>query len=284
MKDDLKRCRPIASIIIPIVLMTIFTIIVIILAGWHTNAREKIDDSPIVTLSLTNNTDVPDKVVNPPINNKTDVSNDDSYADETVYVFKENKHISVNDFILIDESVTEQVTESPAKPETNELILNINEAENVISIPETFTAFSTFTSLKGNEHELPLREELQYHTYLMAEKYNVPYKIILAIMGVETTWREDIGIVNGYVGLGCLNEKYHAKSFAEQGINIYTPEGNIEAICILIRKSLDNFDGNIHFALMAYNKGTNGARQLIENGQYTTKYSEKVIWFAESFK
>ena len=75
----------------------------------------------------------------------------------------------------------------------------------------------------------------------MCEKYDVPYRIIMGLMGVETGWKvsieKEVGS-NGrtYIGLGCLDEIYNAEKFANLGIDIYTPKGNIEAICWIINR------------------------------------------------
>ena len=108
----------------------------------------------------------------------------------------------------------------------------------------------------------------------------------MGLMGVEAGWNAYIGEkTNGnatYVGLGMMRDIYHADKFTAQGIDIYTPEGNIEAICILIRQKLDAFDNNMHYALMAYNIGSGGAQAKINAGIYETEYSRKVLRYAES--
>ena len=156
------------------------------------------------------------------------------------------------------------------------------------SPPAPFTHFVPFESYLYQDTRLrmPLSAELQEHTYRMSLKYDVPYRVIMGLMGVEAGWQADIGTkTNGnatYVGLGMMRDIYHADKFAAQGIDIYTPKGNIEAICILIRQKLDMFDNNIHYALMAYNLGNGGAQAKIDAGIHETGYSHKVLRYANS--
>jgi hypothetical protein len=153
---------------------------------------------------------------------------------------------------------------------------------------EPLSTFAPFRSyLYGDRRlRLPLSDELQEHKYRMCLRYDVPYRAVMGLMGVEAGWNANIGTeTNGnatYVGLGMLRDIYNVDKFAKQGIDIYTPKGNIEAICITLRAKLDEFDDNIHHALMAYNLGSGGARSKIKAGINETGYSRKVLRYADS--
>jgi len=129
---------------------------------------------------------------------------------------------------------------------------------------------------------VPLSYDLQLYTYKMSVKYNVPYRVVMGLFGLESTWNKDVGIHNGYVGLGMLSERYAATYFANMGIDIYTPKGNIEATCYVLSDKLASFDGNVSYALMAYNLGTGGARTKIKKGIFSTGYSRRIIDFSVS--
>ncbi|MBO7377025.1 MAG: transglycosylase SLT domain-containing protein [Clostridia bacterium] len=137
----------------------------------------------------------------------------------------------------------------------------------------------------GRYYKVALSPELQHHTYEMCLKYRVPYKIVIALMGIESSWNADIGVLKNssgsYVGLGMLSVKYNAGVFRERGIDIYQPEGNIEAICRVFSDKLREFDGNVHYALMAYNMGSGGAWAAIARGTLSTSYSRKIVNLAE---
>ena len=136
----------------------------------------------------------------------------------------------------------------------------------------------------GRYYKVALSPELQAYTYEMCVKYRVPYSIVIALMGVESSWNADIGVLKNksgsYVGLGMLSVKYNAQIFKSRGINIYTPKGNIEAICWVLRDKLAEFDGNIHYALMAYNMGSGGAKTSIYYGRETSSYSRVIVKMA----
>jgi len=137
----------------------------------------------------------------------------------------------------------------------------------------------------GRYYKVALSPELQHHTYEMCLKYRVPYKIVIALMGIESSWNADIGVLKNssgsYVGLGMLSVKYNAGVFRERGIDIYQPEGNIEAICRVFSDKLREFDGNVHYALMAYNMGSGGAKTAVARGTHTTSYSRAIVKLAD---
>lgn len=155
-----------------------------------------------------------------------------------------------------------------------------------IYTPNTFTPITTYQYSKWTL-DMPLSVELQQHTYNMAIKHQVPFEIIMGLMGVEAGWNANIGTkTNGtatYVGLGMMRDIYHVDRFKKMDIDIYTPEGNIEAICILIREKLEYYNGNITFALISYNRGIGGANAAIKAGIYTTGYDQKIMKYVHSF-
>ena len=162
--------------------------------------------------------------------------------------------------------------------------------EYVLAVPEIDSEFIYYTTYKdydnGNTKTLPMSERGQKILYNMTQKYNLPYKTVLALLGVETHWNEDPDHVERgiYIGIGCVNKNYHAKKFADRGIDIYTLEGNIEAICYLLRESRDLFNGSMTYAIMGYNGGNGYAGSQRSDGITETSYTKKVVWYANSFK
>lgn len=183
--------------------------------------------------------------------------------------------------------MTPNITPTTSIP-TSEPKLEIDASEP--TTPSRGDDFVPITSYIYNNVRLPmpLSTELQLHTYQMAQKHNVPFRIIMGLLGAESTWDASITTrtnkVGTFVGMGALRDIYHAERFARQGIDIYTPEGNIEAICILVREKLDMFDNNIHHALMAYNWGPNTAKAKIAEGLQYSDYSISITQYAESFQ
>lgn len=156
------------------------------------------------------------------------------------------------------------------------------------NISEEFKYFTEYT-WQGKTRKLPFSEKMQRYTYDVCQKYGVPYRTILGILGAETHWNEDASHVEvhsgtRYIGIGCLTEKYHADRFADIGINIYTLKGNIEALCIIFRGHMDMFDNDPTLAAMAYNGGHRYAQNRIADGIYSSGYTDKVNAYAESFR
>lgn len=160
--------------------------------------------------------------------------------------------------------------------------------EEYLAAPETeFQPFTTYV-YNGTRKKLPASENLQRIVYETAERYELPYRVVLALLGTETTWKENADHVethNGvrYIGIGCISEKYHASDMAKRGIDIYTLNGNVEAVCWLLKAQYDRF-GTIELALMAYNGGAGHVQWALERGIYENGYTRTVMGYAESFE
>lgn len=151
-----------------------------------------------------------------------------------------------------------------------------------------FVVFKKYVDRDGIECTFRFSEKSQRIVYDCAKKYDLPYRIVLAVLGVETDWNEnrnhrETNDGTRYIGIGCINEKYHAENLAKRGIDIYTLEGNIEGVCYLLRQFYDRF-GNLTYAIMAYNGGGNYAHGKRENGVTETSYTKLTKKIAESFE
>ena len=50
--------------------------------------------------------------------------------------------------------------------------------------------YYTYCNYNGQRHTIDLSEELQLHTFRMAQKYGVQYELVMAVMGVENGWHD----------------------------------------------------------------------------------------------
>lgn len=142
--------------------------------------------------------------------------------------------------------------------------------------------YYTYCNYNGQRHTIDLSEELQLHTFRMAQKYGVQYELVMAVMGVESGWDEDDRGNGTFVGLGSIYVA-QLKELKSIGItDLYDPKQNIEAICYYLRYKLDYVGGNEHMALMCYNSGEAGAQKYFDRGIYQSTYSNKVIGFRDS--
>ena len=91
--------------------------------------------------------------------------------------------------------------------------------------------YYTYCNYNGQRHTIDLSEELQLHTFRMAQKYGVQYELVMAVMGVESGWDEDDRGNGTFVGLGAIYVA-QLKELKSIGItDLYDPKQNIEAIC-----------------------------------------------------
>ena len=120
-----------------------------------------------------------------------------------------------------------------------------------------------------------LNYNLQEYMQDCCEEYGVPYALALAIAEVETHFDPDAVSSTGDYGLMQINICNH-EWLAENGIDVMTHEGNIEAGIYIISQHLAKY-GEPELALMAYNCGAAGAKRLWDAGTYQTDYSRKVM-------
>lgn len=120
-----------------------------------------------------------------------------------------------------------------------------------------------------------LAYDLQVAMQDTCEEYGVPYALALAIAEVETHFDPDAVSAGGDTGLMQINPCNHAW-LLEQGMDVHTYAGNIEAGIYIISSYLNTYD-TVDMALMAYNCGPSGARKLQESGVYQTDYTRKVM-------
>lgn len=107
------------------------------------------------------------------------------------------------------------------------------------------------------------------------ERYSVPYALGLAIAEVETHFDPDAVSGTGDYGLMQINACNHAW-LSEIGFDVMTYEGNIEAGIYMIAQNIQKYD-DFELALMAYNCGPTGAKNLWDQGIYQTEYSRNVM-------
>ena len=196
---------------------------------------------------------------------------------------------------VIDESITEESEIEESLPEESievsdeisddEVRLpmgSIDTSEDPmppnVGIHEGFIYYEYYYDPRSKQYErIKLSREWQEYTYEMCLKYNVPYEIILGLMGAETGWDVNIGVSdNGiYYGIGMVNMEYNKSNCREYGFELCSPAGGVEAVCLIMSQKLNTFE-DIDKALIAYNRGNGGARKLFRKGIYSTAYDRRI--------
>ncbi len=120
-----------------------------------------------------------------------------------------------------------------------------------------------------------LRYDLQEIMWKTCQEYGVPFSLGIAMAEVESHFDADVVSSTADYGLMQINKSNH-EWLREMGFDPMTYEGNIGAGIYLISKYINTY-GDTELALMAYNCGPNGARNLWNSGIYETDYTRKVM-------
>lgn len=111
-----------------------------------------------------------------------------------------------------------------------------------------------------------------------SEKYHVPFSLLTAVGMQESSFRADAVSKAGAQGIMQLMPKTAA------GLGVtdsFDPEQNINGGAKYLREMLDKYNGNISFALAAYNAGSNNVDKYggIPPFKETQNYVEKVLGY-----
>lgn len=137
----------------------------------------------------------------------------------------------------------------------------------------------------GNDNEISIFKQI----ITEADKYNLEPTLIASVIESESNFREGVVSNAGAIGimqimpptgewLARLLEKEYKEEY------LYDPLYNIELGCFYLNMLLDRYDGNIHSALTAYNRGIGGLEEFKRKNKTTISgYSEKIIERVEQY-
>ena len=164
----------------------------------------------------------------------------------------------------------------PAKTEEQPVIAEplFTESRVTIQVNEQDYPVNVYTD------EVPLSEGWQCYTQDTCRRYGIDYALMLSLMETESSFQADAdsGWAYGLCQIGWINQDW----LAEEGIDIMTNQGNIEAACLILSDYLERY--TTEQALMCYNQGEYGAQEDFDNGIYSTRYSQTVLAGAEKWK
>lgn len=152
-----------------------------------------------------------------------------------------------------------------------------------VTASEMATINASVKTEKAYSHisEIPLSFDLQETMQKACEKYGVPYALALAVAECESSFNleADSGICWGLMQIHPINYSRLRKC----GIEPTEYEGNITAGVFLLGELLEKY-ADTHKALMAYNCGESGAKNLWNEGHLTSQYSVKVVTQSEKWQ
>lgn len=127
-------------------------------------------------------------------------------------------------------------------------------------------------------YDVPLTDELQIFIHEMCAEYGVDFRLVLAIISVESSFR-----CNAYnettdcCGLMQINRINLPELQEKLGVtDLFNAYENAIGGIYLLRQAL-NYDSDTEHALMIYNCGIGGAKKLFYKGIHSTEYSRKVL-------
>lgn len=126
-------------------------------------------------------------------------------------------------------------------------------------------------------YDIPLTETMQQYTREVAQKYNVPFSLVLGVMKVESNFNPNVKSHTNDYGLMQINACNISWLRETLGANnILDPEYNIECGTLMLGDLYKRYNGDLNKVLMAYNIGENGAKSLWKQGIFETSYCVKV--------
>lgn len=126
-------------------------------------------------------------------------------------------------------------------------------------------------------YDVPLSDELQAYIRDTCASHGFDHHgIIIALIGAESSYREQAVSATGDHGYMQINEINHAGLREQLGqLDFMDGRDNVRAGVYMMADLYERY-GDIGLALMAYNCGERGASDLWEQGIYSTKYSRSI--------
>lgn len=120
-------------------------------------------------------------------------------------------------------------------------------------------------------------EELQEFTQDLCEERKLSYPLVLAVIERETGYRNVDPNGFGSTGYMQVIQKWHEERMEKFGVvDLLDPKGNITVGVDYMTELLQKYQ-DINLALMAYNMGESRAKELWEDGIYTSDYADYIV-------
>lgn len=134
-----------------------------------------------------------------------------------------------------------------------------------------------------NYIDVPLSNELQDFIGKLADEYDVPSEVVVAIIKCESDFDRNAVGGEGEMGLMQIHPCNTWQLYEELGVSdLFDPQENIWSGIYLLSKVFHKYDTTA-MALMCYNCGENRANQLFAQGIYETSYTRDISRIIDGF-
>lgn len=153
--------------------------------------------------------------------------------------------------------------------------------EAIAAISETTITVSERAVVEPSEptniyYDCPLSYDLQDHIRNLCEINDLPMTLVIAIIELESSFRENVISRTNDYGLMQINKINHEWLSKEYGITDFLdPYQNVFCGITILSQHYIRFQ-DVDKALMAYNLGATGAKRLWNKGTYETSYTRRI--------
>lgn len=131
--------------------------------------------------------------------------------------------------------------------------------------------------------DVPLSNELQEFIENLADEYDIPSEVVVAIIKRESNFDRYAVGGEGEMGLMQIHPCNTWQLYEELGVSdLFDPEENIWGGIYLLSKVFHKYDTTA-MALMCYNCGETRAKQLFAQGIYETSYTRDISRIIDGF-
>ena len=133
--------------------------------------------------------------------------------------------------------------------------------------------------------DCPLDTDLQDYIRETCNFYDVPMDVVISIISCESGFQPDVISPWDDYGLMQINKINHEWLNKELGVTDFLdPKQNVLCGIHLFSQHWHETDKNLEYALLRYNCGTTGGRNLWESGIHSTQYTQKIISAYQYYK
>ena len=134
-------------------------------------------------------------------------------------------------------------------------------------------------------YDVPISDDLQFFIQEWCKEYGIDPKLVLALISVESSFRANAYNADtkcyGLMQISTINlPMLRAELGVTDWFNAYE---NVMGGIYLLRDCF-KYDGDTEHALMIYNNGLSGAKELFYKGIHSTEYSQKVLSAMDNLK